>query len=141
MPVFLDTNVFLYAAGAPHPQKDPCVRVLRDVAAGTLQGTTSTEVVQEILYVLDRRQRRQDGIVLARRVTALFPDLLPVRQVEMVRACDILGRRGALTVRDAIHVATMLNHGMTTILSADQHFDDLAEEGIQRVDPVSRASS
>ncbi len=137
MAVFLDTNIFLYAAGAPHPQKEPCVRVLRQLADGRLVGNTSTEVVQEIIYVLDRRQRRQDGIALARRVVSLFADLLPVRQVEMVRACDLLDRKSALSVRDAVHAATMLNHGLTTIISADQHFDLLQEEGIRRVDPLS----
>ena len=137
MAVFLDTNIFLYAAGAPHPQKEPCVRVLRQLADGTLVGNTSTEVVQEIIYVLDRRQRRQDGIALARRVVALFSDILPVRQVEMVRACDLLDRRGTLSVRDAVHAATMLNHGLTTIISADLHFDSLQDEGIQRIDPLS----
>jgi hypothetical protein len=64
MPVFLDTNVFLYAAGAPHPQKEACVRVLQRAASGQLVATTNTEVVRELLYVLDRKQRRQDGIAL-----------------------------------------------------------------------------
>ena len=75
---FLDTNVFLYAAGAAHPERDACVRVLRSVADGSLDATVNSEVVQEILYVLSRRGRRRDAIALAGHVAALFPDLLPV---------------------------------------------------------------
>lgn len=75
---------------------------------------TSTEVIQELLYVLARKQRVEDGIRLARSAMALVPELLPIRQVEMVRACDLLGRHGTLSVRAAIHGATILNRGLTT---------------------------
>lgn len=135
MPVFLDTNVFLYAAGADAALREPCARVLREVAAGRLLALTSTEVVQELIYVLQRRQRLQDGLRLARGVMGLFSELLPVRQVEMVRACDLLSRRQTLSTRDAVHAATMLNHGISQIISADQHFDQLTEEGILRISP------
>jgi hypothetical protein len=29
-PTFLDVNIFMYAAGAPHPYKGPCVHILAD---------------------------------------------------------------------------------------------------------------
>ncbi len=53
MRVFLDTNVFLYAAGRAHPERDACASVLRRVADGSLDATVNTEVIQEILYVLE----------------------------------------------------------------------------------------
>lgn len=31
---FLDSNVFMYAAGAPHLYKAPCVRILSNVETG-----------------------------------------------------------------------------------------------------------
>jgi predicted nucleic acid-binding protein len=36
--------------------------------------------------------------------------------------------------RDLIHVAVMRNNGLTTIISVDAHFDQIA--GITRIDPV-----
>lgn len=51
--VFLDTNVFLYAVGAAHPLRELGQNVLRRVTNGDLLATTSTEVIQEILYVLN----------------------------------------------------------------------------------------
>ena len=36
---FLDTNVFLHAAGRPHPLKEACSRVLGKVADGSLDST------------------------------------------------------------------------------------------------------
>jgi predicted nucleic acid-binding protein len=48
--IFLDVNVFMYAAGTPHPYKNPCIRILSDVETGVLTATINTEIFQELLY-------------------------------------------------------------------------------------------
>ncbi|MDP7111874.1 MAG: type II toxin-antitoxin system VapC family toxin, partial [Myxococcota bacterium] len=68
MQVFLDSNVFLYAAGADHPHKVPCVEIVRAVSEGRLKANTSAEVVQEILYVYLRRGLREEAVRLAGHV-------------------------------------------------------------------------
>ena len=133
MRVFLDTNIFLYAAGQAHTHRDACVDVLRRVAAGTLEATANSEVIQEILYVLVRRGRSDDGVALARHVAALFPDLLPVTGEDMRRACDLVERYPKLSVRDAVHAATMLSNGLKQVISVDEDFDQIRE--IRRVAP------
>lgn len=137
MPVFLDTNVFLYAAGRSHRERDACARILRRVADGSLEATVNTEIVQELLYVLTRRGLREQALALARSVTALFPDLLPVTRDDMAAACDLLQSHPRLSVRDAVHAATMLRNGMRTVVSLDADFDELSE--IRRVAPASLA--
>jgi len=133
MLVFLDTNIFLYAAGSSHPLREPCANVLRRVADGSLDATVNSEVVQEILYVLTRRGRRDDGLKLARHLTSLFPDLLAVTREDVVEACKLLLQYPNLSVRDAIHVGTMLRNGLKTVVSADPDFDQVFE--IRRVAP------
>jgi predicted nucleic acid-binding protein len=123
--VFLDTNVFLYAIGAPHPLKAASQRVLERVGDGELNAVTSTEVVQEILYVLIRRGFRETGFKLARHTIELLGSLLPVTQEDISIACDLLDRYPALPTRDAIHAATMLNNGIAEIVTADGHFDEV----------------
>ncbi|MEX0880715.1 MAG: type II toxin-antitoxin system VapC family toxin [Thermoanaerobaculia bacterium] len=135
MRVFLDTNVFLYAAGSAHPSKEPCVRVLRAVADGSLDATINSEVVQEILYVLARRNRRSDGVGLSRRVAALFPDLLPVTREDALGACDLVEKYPRLSVRDAVHAASMLRNGIERVVSVDADFDQIRE--VHRVSPES----
>jgi predicted nucleic acid-binding protein len=132
--VFLDANVFLYAAGGSDPYREPCRRVLRNVEDGSLPSNTSVEVVQELLYVLWRRGLAEKGIRLARDVIALFPELLPQTRDDLGDACGLLSRNPGLTPRDAVHVATMRRHGIDTIVSADSHFDGI--QGIRRVDPA-----
>jgi predicted nucleic acid-binding protein len=124
---FLDTNVFLYAAGADHPLRRDCQQILRRVAEGNFSAITSTEVVQEILYVLSRRGRSVEAITVARSAMLLFPGLLPVTRTDMLTACGLLGRYPGVPARDVVHAATMLNNGITSIVSADGHFDDICE--------------
>ena len=125
--VFLDTNVFLYAIGAQHPLKAPSQRVLERVGDGELDAVTSTEVVQEILHVLIRRGLRATGLQLARHMIDPLGGLLPVTQADLSIACDLIDRYPALPVRDAVHAATMLNNGISAIVSADGHFDEVQE--------------
>jgi len=90
-------------------------------------------VVQEILYVLTRRGRRDDGLKLAGYLTSLFPDLLAVTRDDVVEACELLRQYPGLGVRDAVHVGTMLRNGLKTLVSVDPDFDQVSE--IQRVAP------
>lgn len=94
---------------------------------GDLVATTSSEVVQEILYVLGRRGRKDQALDLARSALLLFPDLLPVTRSDMLTACELLERYPSVPTRDAVHAATMINNGIGSILSADSHFDDISE--------------
>ena len=66
MPVFLDTNIFLYAAGGPHPEREACIALLRRVSDGSMDAIVHAEVVQEVMFVLVRRGRLRDGLRLAR---------------------------------------------------------------------------
>ncbi len=135
MKYFLDTNVFMYAAGREHPLKVPCVAVLRRVAREELDVLTNAEVLQEILYRYSAIDELQEGLHLARlAVDQVAGEILPVTLADMHRAFDMLERYGTeITGRNAVHAATMLNNGLTHIISADSHFDKI--EGITRLDP------
>jgi uncharacterized protein len=133
MRVFLDTNLFLYAAGRPHPERAACAQTLRRVADGTLDATVNTEVIHEILYVLTRRGRRAEALALARHVVSLFPDMLPVTSNDMTGSFRLLELHPTLSVRDAVHAATMLHNGLRTVISVDSDFDQIPE--IRRVPP------
>jgi uncharacterized protein len=133
MKTFIDTNIFMYAAGSAHPRREGCTRVLRRVAAGTLEATVNSEVIQEILYVLFRRGRNEEALTLATHVSSLFPDMLPVTRGDILKACELLRSYPKLPVRDAVHAATMIQNGIHQIISVDLDFDRV--EGIRRIEP------
>lgn len=136
MRYFLDTNIFMYAAGREHPLKAPCVAVLRRVSREELEALTNTEVLQEILYRYGAIGEFRHGLRLARlAVEQVGGEVLPVTLADMQHAFDLVERHGAkIKARDAVHAATMLNNGLTRLISADSHFDVI--HGITRVNPV-----
>ena len=132
MRVFIDSNIPMYVAGRDHPNREPARRFLDRVRSGEVEGCTSTEVLQEILYRYAALRR----LDLAGEVYDLFVQLCPVvfavTLADTDRARAMLSRSSPFGVRDAIHAAVMLNNEITSIATFDSAFD--------RVPGVSRLS-
>jgi predicted nucleic acid-binding protein len=134
MAVFLDANVFLYAAGADPRCADPCRRLLLAVESGALDATTSTEVVQEVLHVVSRRRGNALAVQAAEAVLDLVPAPIAVTADVMRGAIELLRKYPQLSVRDGVHAAAMASVGCAVVVSADRHFDQVA--GLKRIDPL-----
>lgn len=131
MKIFIDSNIPMYVAGADHPHKATARRFLDKVRSGAIAACTSTEVLQEILYRYSSLGRRD----LARDVYDLFaaicPVILSVTLADTDRARDLLSAHTAISSRDAVHAAVMLNHRLEKIATFDAGFDHVP--GIKRV--------
>lgn len=130
MKVFIDSNLPMYVAGRDHPLREPARRLLARMQGGEIEGCTSTEVLQEILYRY-AGLRRFD---LAGEVYDLFvqlcPVVFPVTLADTDRARALLGSRVEASVRDLVHAAVMLNNGVSLIATFDRGFDTIP--GIRR---------
>lgn len=138
MTVFVDTAVPMYAAGGDHPMRDPCLRILRLVRQGDLDGVTSAEVVQEISHRFLAVRRPDFARQLAIDVLDLFAPVLPITHAMMRRVPELAIRYPSLQARDLVHVATCIHEGITEIVSPDKAFDQVAE--IRRIDPAEFAA-
>jgi predicted nucleic acid-binding protein len=131
MKVFIDSNIPMYVAGRDHPNREPARRFLDRVRTGEVEGCTSTEVLQEILYRYAALRR----LDLAGDVYDLFVQLCPVvfavTLADTDRARAMLSRSSTVGVRDAMHAAVMLNNEITSIATFDSAFDRVP--GISRV--------
>ncbi len=58
MRIFIDSNIPMYVAGRDHPCREPARRFLARVQRGEIEGCTSTEVLQEILFRYSGMGRR-----------------------------------------------------------------------------------
>jgi uncharacterized protein len=129
--VFIDSNIPMYVAGQDHPNREPSRRLLAQVQNGEVEGCTSVEVLQEILYRYSSLRR----LDLAREVYEAFvqicPVVLSVTVADTDRACDLLAKVDGISARDAIHAAVMVNHDVKWIASFDSGFDRVS--GIKRV--------
>jgi hypothetical protein len=129
--IFVDSNIPMYVAGRDHPLKEPSRRFLAAVQSGRVEAYTSTEVLQEILYRYVGLRRRDLAVQVHDFFVQLCSRVLPVTIADTDRARLLLAESEAVSVRDAIHAAVMLNNGMTDIASFDRGFDDI--EGITRI--------
>ena len=80
---FIDTNIFMYAAGKPHEFKDPCVDILSRVQSGEFNAAIDTEVLQEILYRYHHINLPDKGKDLAWSLMDLGLNVLPVTKKDI----------------------------------------------------------
>ncbi len=131
--ILIDSNIFMYAAGADHPNKKPSIRFLEQVSRGQVQVATNAEVLQEILHRYRALQRWEAGrrvYDLARRIV---PVVIPITAEIADAARALLDRYPTIMARDAIHAAVVVCSSLQAICSYDRDFDGIVE--VQRQEP------
>jgi predicted nucleic acid-binding protein len=128
--VFIDSNIPMYAAGREHAYRDSSRQFLAAVHRGEIEGCTSTEVLQEILYRYSSLQRLDLGCEVYDLFTAICPNVLDVTLADTDLALDLLREGRGLSARDAIHAAVMANHDIEWIATFDADFDRVS--GVRR---------
>ena len=131
MKVFIDSNLPMYLAGRDHPLREPSRRFLERVRTGDVEGCTSTEVLQEILYRYVGLQRPDLATQVYDLFAQLCPAIFPVTLADTDRARDLVAGDTNASVRDLLHAAVMLNNGVTRIASFDAGFDSVP--GVRRL--------
>jgi len=133
---FLDTNIFMYAAGKPHAFKEPCISILSKVQSGELNAAIDTEVFQEVIYRYHHINLSDKGVDLAWSMMDIGFDVLPVTKkvIEVSLYFYQQYQNKGISPRDIIHVATMMQNDIKNIVSVDRHFEVIEE--VQRIDPL-----
>jgi uncharacterized protein len=129
--IFVDANVPMYLVGAAHPHKTSAVRLLERAVEERQRLVTDAEVLQEIVHryvAIDRRHAIQDAFDA---LLGVVDDVFPIDRAAVERTKALVLSYANLSARDAIHVATMRQHGVTRILSFDTGFDTVP--GITRI--------
>ncbi len=129
--VFVDTSVFLLAAGGTHPDRDPCRAFLARTRDQRARLHVSVEAVQEFVFHRLCHNGAGDADAEARALAdscvlhSFDPDVL-AGALELIAASQLRGR-------DAVHAATALAAGFSSIVSLDKDFDEIAD--LDRVHP------
>jgi predicted nucleic acid-binding protein len=121
--ILIDTNVPMYLVGADHPHKVDAQRLLERAATRRERLVTDAEVFQEILHryvAINRRDAIQPAFDL---LNELVDDVFPIDAAVIERAKAIVLGYQHLSARDAIHAASMQEHGVLQIMSFDASFD------------------
>jgi uncharacterized protein len=129
----IDANIFMYAAGAEHPHKAPCVDLLRRIALGEIAAAVDAEVLQEILHRYRAIRRWDEGRTVYALARRIVPLVVAITDRVVDRARDLLDGDARLGARDALHAAVVLDHGMEGVCSYDRDLDRII--GLRRLEP------
>jgi uncharacterized protein len=120
--IVLDTTVLVYAKGAEHPLRDPCRQLVDAIGRGTVEASTSVEVIQEFVHVRARRRGREDAAATARDYAELLSPLLSVTREHLQEGLALFERSDRLGAFDAVLMAASIANGASVLVSADTAF-------------------
>lgn len=131
--IYIDTNVWIYAATA-HPKYGPrCKVILEQVEGGALEAVVSVQVLSEIAGVLYQQYRVKNPAEHLAAVLSYPMKIVDVTPDIALRAAEH-SRDYGISPYDGIHIASAMSSLATEILSADKEFDKA--DIIKRVDPL-----
>ena len=131
---FVDTHIFLYSIGRDHPWKPASLNAIHLIRDGQIVAVINTEIIQEILYHFQSVKQLSFGVRLAKDAVSISSRILPVEEMDLSLAFELLETYPKIQTRDAFHAATMIHNGIREIVSTDPHFDLINE--IKRIDPT-----
>lgn len=117
--IFVDTNVFMYAVGGPHPLRGPARALLQVRVRERAPLATSAEVLQELMHAylpVGRLSTLDAALRLARDLTQLWS--VTAQDVQDARALQL--RHPGLSARDLLHLAVCARHGVRDLLTYDR---------------------
>jgi len=119
--IFVDSNVWMYAVGRPHPHRQSARDFLRQVAAGEAPpAVLSAEVLQELVHVYLATRRPQvldDALSL---IAASGAQVWPVEPTDVLLARELARTWPSLTARDLLHLACCQRRGVRQIKTWDR---------------------
>jgi uncharacterized protein len=134
--IILDTTVLAYAVGEEHPLREPCRRLLAAHSSGTIEATTTVEVLQEFAHVRARRRTREDAAGLTRLYAAAL-DPFAATAADLDAGLSLFERHPELGAFDAVLAAVAIARGAEGLVSADRAFASVPE--LTWIDPATPA--
>ena len=118
--IFVDTNVFMYAVGRPHPLRGSARSFFAACNRDRVPLVTSAEVVQELLHAylgVGRIATLDAALLLIERSEI---EVWPLTGEDVTLACQLRDRFPALGGRDLCHLACCRRRGVGDIKTFDR---------------------
>lgn len=132
--IFIDTNVFVYAVGRPHPLKEPSRRFFAEANQNRTPLFTSAEVLQELAHVF-LSVGRLDDFDAAMDLAAIFQvQVWPLEREDVEIARQLYERHPNLGARDLCHLASCQRRGISRIETFDRRLQTASALPSQRQD-------
>ena len=128
--MYLDSNIFIFAILDEGKLGDDCREIMRRIRSRSSVFAASFLVVDEVIWILKKDIGKNDAIKVAKSILSLPINWIPIHHRVMIRMVDN-HERTSLDPRDALHLSSMQENGISVIVSYDKDFDRI--EGIERL--------
>jgi len=124
--LYLDSNVFIYAAINTKDVGENARALLQKIQQGEMRAETSALTFDEVFWAV--RKHDVEAAFEACQALLNFPnlDIVPVDRELVIFALQLI-KEHHLAPRDAIHAATAIAGKADAIVSTDAHFDKIEE--------------
>ena len=124
--IFIDTNVFVYAVGRPHPLKEPAREFFTETNRNRTPLFTSAEVLQELAHIYLRVGRLDDFDAAMSLVSMFRVEVWPLEEDDVALARQFHERYPDLGARDLCHLASCQRRGVSQFKTFDQRLSAVA---------------
>ena len=124
---FVDTNVWMYAVGRPHPLRDEARSLLGSARAEGHRLFTSAEVLQELLHAY-LPVGRDATLAASLELATGTADVVPLERGDVVLATRLHVERSGLGARDLVHLAVAMRHDALALHTFDRGLATAFEE-------------
>ena len=116
---FLDTNIFVYAVGNPHPLQEVVWRFFAESSDQGVPLCTSAEVLQELAHIYLRVGRRGSFDAAISLLARFDIEVWPLEQEDVALARQLHEQHPNLSARDLCHLASCQRRGATEMMTFD----------------------
>ena len=128
--MYIDSNIFIFAAVNQDEQGERCRDIIKLIEEEKINCASSYLIVDKIIWILKNKIGKKDAITIIKAILSLPIKWLDIDESSIIRMVDILENTN-IEPRDALHIACMINSGISTILSEDKDFDRI--KNIKRI--------
>ena len=125
--IFVDTSVFMYSVGRPHPLKEPAREFFNEAMRKQTPLCTSAEVLQELAYSYLAVNRRHTLETVISLIAKAEIKVWPLESEDVYLACRLHEQFPVLAVRDLCHLASCQRRGIHHIKTFDQTLAAVAD--------------
>lgn len=118
--IFVDTNVFMYAVGRPHPLRAEARAFFEESLERALPLVTSAEVLQELLHAYLPVGRIATLDAALALVESCIPVVWPVEPEDVKLARLLVDSHPGLRARDVLHLACCKRRDVQKIQTFDR---------------------
>ncbi|CAD6494152.1 MAG: PIN domain protein [Candidatus Argoarchaeum ethanivorans] len=128
--MYIDSNIFIFAATGKEELGQNCRKIIKLINEQKITCAASFLVIDEVIWILKKEVGKDSAIKITKAMLSMPIKWIEIKKSVIIRMMDTY-EKTTLDPRDAIHISSMKEVGLSVIVSEDDDFDKV--EGIERI--------